>query len=71
VQDIKAYQDRCEPAQSSAPAPSQCTNEKAGFIARQHKLNLSDADLSALLKARGIPRVQVIVQTEARERGEY
>jgi hypothetical protein len=55
VQDIKAYQERCEPVTASTPTPSpSCVNEKAGLKARQQKLNLTDADLTALLKARGM-----------------
>ena len=55
VQDIKAYQERCEPVTASMPTPSpSCVNEKAGLKARQQKLNLTDADLTALLKARGL-----------------
>ncbi len=54
MQDIKAYQERCEPVTASTPTHSpSCVNEKAGLKARQQKLSLTDADLTALLKARG------------------
>jgi hypothetical protein len=53
VQDIKAYQERCEPVTASAPTPSpSCVNEKTGLKARQQQLNLTDADLTALLKGK-------------------
>jgi len=51
IRDFKAYKARCEPETSSSPSPSQsCANEKAELVDRQHKLNLSDADLEALMK---------------------
>jgi hypothetical protein len=55
AQDFKAYNDRCEPTKSNPPtALSQsCANEKAGLVERQRKLNLTDADLDALLKYQG------------------
>ena len=57
VRDFKAYKDRCEPETSSPPTPSRsCANEKAELAQRQHKLNLTDADLEALLKAQILKR---------------
>jgi len=57
IRDFKAYKDRCEPETPSPPTPSQsCANEKARLADRQHKLNLTDAELEALLKAQSLKR---------------
>ncbi|MGO8865889.1 MAG: hypothetical protein ACLQME_05225 [Alphaproteobacteria bacterium] len=57
IRDFKAYKDRCEPETSSPPAPSKsCADEKAKLADRQHKLNLTDADLAALMKVQVLKR---------------
>ncbi|MGP0059861.1 MAG: hypothetical protein ACLPID_11310 [Beijerinckiaceae bacterium] len=56
VQDITAYKERCVPVKSNLPNAFQsCANEKAGLVDRQHRLNLTDADLGKGLDSRQMP----------------
>jgi hypothetical protein len=48
VQDFNHYMDSCHPLNSPpVSSPQDCSNELAELTARQHTLNMSDADLKA------------------------
>lgn len=55
LQDISAYLDRCQAAQSNASTAlsRSCANEKAELLRRQYDLHVSDAEINAQLNGRG------------------
>jgi hypothetical protein len=50
VQDLKAYLDRCQPANRPPVTSQDCTNERDELAVRQKKLNMSDAELKEAVR---------------------
>jgi hypothetical protein len=47
VQDFNSFMDRCHPKYEPPVASQSCTDDLAALTAREHQLNISDADLIA------------------------
>jgi hypothetical protein len=56
LQDIAAYFGRRQAAQSSPPTAlsGSCANEKADLLRRQYDLHVSNVEVNAQLKGRGV-----------------